>query len=140
MGVLIEVRVKKTLRSKHREFRLDVDIATSDELIVIFGASGSGKSITFQAIAGLVTPDSGVIRVGDRVLFDSERGHNVPARERNVGFLFQDYKLFPHLTVEQNVGFPLSPLWRYQPEARDMGRIHELLELFQLTAMARSYP
>src|SRR5262252_1680930 len=138
--MLIEVKIKKTLRSKRREFRLDVDIATSDQLIVIFGASGSGKSLTFQAIAGLLKPDSGSIRVGERVLFDSDRGVNVAARDRNVGFLFQDYKLFPHLTVAQNVGFPLTSLWRHLPPRRLMGRVEELLELFELTAMADSYP
>jgi len=138
--MLIEVKVKKVLRSKHREFRLDVDIVTADPLIVIFGASGSGKSITFQAIAGLVKPDVGLIRIGERVLFDSNRGYNLPARERNVGFLFQDYKLFPHLTVAQNVGFPLSPLWRHDPPQQFMGRVNELLELFELSGMARSYP
>jgi molybdate transport system ATP-binding protein len=138
--MLIEVKIRKVLRSKHREFRLDVEIVSSDELIVIFGASGSGKSITFQAIAGLVKPDTGLIRIGDKVLFDSARGHSVRARDRNVGFLFQDYKLFPHLTVEQNVGFPLSPLWSHQAPSRMKTRVDELLELFELTAMARSYP
>ena len=58
-----------------------------------------------------------------------------------MGFLFQDYKLFPHLTVVQNVGFPLSPLWRrHQPQPHQMSGVDELLELFELTAMARSYP
>jgi molybdate transport system ATP-binding protein len=136
----IEVRVKKLLRSKHREFRLDIEITSSEQLIVIFGPSGSGKSITFQAIAGLLKPDSGLVRMGDRVLFDSTRGVNVPARDRNVGFLFQDYKLFPHLTVAQNVGFALSRLWQHEPPANAMSRVNELLEIFELSGMARSYP
>jgi molybdate transport system ATP-binding protein len=136
----IEVRVKKILRSHHREFRLDVEFVSSEQLMVIFGPSGSGKSTMFQAIAGLIKPDSGLIRVGDKVLFDSERGWNVAARDRNVGLLFQDYKLFPHLTVVQNVGFPLSSLWHHQPPARAMGRVNELLEIFELSALARSYP
>src|SRR5262245_6017135 len=136
----IEVKVKKLLRSKHREFRLDIEIASSEKLIVIFGPSGSGKSITFQTIAGLLKPDSGLVRVGDKVLFDSTRGVNVPARDRNVGFLFQDYKLFPHLTVAQNVGFALTPLWRHQPPESALERVNELLKIFELGGMANSYP
>ena len=112
----IEVSIRKTLRSKAREFHLDVEFTCQDDVSVIFGASGSGKSATLRAIAGLDRPDSGRIVVDGRVLFDSARAIDVPARVRSVGYVFQDYALFPHLTVEENVALPVNPWWRWPPE------------------------
>jgi molybdate transport system ATP-binding protein len=100
----------------------------------VFGPSGSGKSITLQCIAGLVTPDAGRIEVGNRVLFDSNARIDVPPQARNVGFVFQDYALFPHLTVEKNVAFGL------QRDARATARVAEFLSVFELSALARSFP
>jgi molybdate transport system ATP-binding protein len=138
--VKIRVEIRKTLRAREREFRLDTVFATDRDRIVIFGASGSGKSVTLQCIAGLMTPDEGIIQVGERVLFDSAAGINLPPQERGVGFLFQDYALFPHLTVEDNVGFGLKrgAYARLDASARD--KVHRLLEAFELRGLARSYP
>lgn len=107
--------------------------------LVLFGPSGSGKSLTLQVVAGLLRPESGRIEVGGRVLFDSVEAIDVPARRRRVGFLFQDYALFPHLTLEQNLRFGLARLWRRDtPEMR--ARVAGLLESFGLTAQARHLP
>lgn len=136
----IEVDIRKTLRAGAQAFHLDVAFVCEDDLNVIFGASGAGKSITLKTIAGLERPDSGRIAVDGRVLFDSATGIDVPARNRKVGYLFQDYALFPHLTVEENVGFAESPWWRRQPGRDAMRRVRDLLELFEIAELANSYP
>ncbi|HYR44204.1 MAG TPA: ATP-binding cassette domain-containing protein [Terriglobia bacterium] len=136
----IEVQIQKMLRSSGREFHLDVEFTCLDDVSVVFGASGSGKSATLRAIAGLDRPDSGRIVVDGRVLFDSARGIDVPARMRSVGYLFQDYALFPHLTVEDNVAFPVNPWWRRRPAREVAKRIRDLMDIFEIGSVAQSYP
>ncbi len=136
----IEVRFKKTLRSAAREFRLNVEFTCDDDLNVIFGASGAGKSVTLRAIAGLEKPDAGRIAVDGTVLFDSDLGVDVPARSRSVGYVFQDYALFPHLTVEGNIAFPLSRWWRPRRASDVTRRVRDLLEIFEIGALAQSFP
>ena len=105
-------------------FALDADWKVDDGVVVLFGPSGAGKSLTLQCMAGLVRPDSGSIRVGNRVLYDSTRGINVPTRDRRLGVVFQGYALFPHLTVTENIGFGLSHL----PHSMRRARVAEMLE------------
>ncbi len=136
----IEVEIRKTLRADGREFHLDVAFTCEDDISVVFGPSGSGKSVTLKALAGLERPDGGRIAVDGRVLFDSRNGINLAARERGVGYLFQDYALFPHLTVEQNVSFALLHWWQRRPTADMRRRVTDLLEIFELTGLERSYP
>ena len=136
----IEVQIRKTLRSAAREFHLDVDFTCVDDLNVIFGASGSGKSVTLRAIAGLERPDSGRIAVNGAVLYDSKRGIDVPARLRSVGYVFQDYALFPHLTAEENIAFPLCRWWWPRPSAEVAKRVRDLMDIFEIANLARSYP
>jgi molybdate transport system ATP-binding protein len=130
----VRVDIRKTLRSSDREFRLEASFSAEHDRIVVFGPSGSGKSITMQCIAGLLRPDAGRIEIGDRVLFDAQAGIDVPPQSRNVGFVFQDYALFPHLSVEKNVGFGLKN------SGDAAARITQFLELFELTPLARSLP
>lgn len=136
----MEVDIRKTLRSHSREFRLDVAFACEENLNVMFGASGAGKSVTLKAIAGLERPDEGRIAVNGRVLFDSEAGIDVPARERGVGYLFQDYALFPHLSVEENIAFGLKSWWEWRPHRDVRRKVADLLEIFEIPALAASYP
>ncbi|MGB8701836.1 MAG: sulfate/molybdate ABC transporter ATP-binding protein, partial [Thermosynechococcaceae cyanobacterium] len=88
-------------------FDLDVAFAAGQNTLGLLGASGAGKSLILRCIAGIETPTSGRITLNGRVLFDAHRGINVPSRDRRVGFLFQNYALFPHLTVAQNIAFGL---------------------------------
>jgi len=88
-------------------FTLDVSWTAGDGVAVLFGPSGAGKTLTLQCLAGLVQPDAGRVVVDDRVLFDAETGINLPPQQRRVGYVFQGYALFPHLTVAGNVGFGL---------------------------------
>jgi ABC-type sugar transport system ATPase subunit len=82
---------------------------------VIYGPSGAGKSMLLQILAGLITPDYGRVSFADERIFDSREGVDVPARARRFGYLFQDYALFPQLSVRQNVAFALSEGWRNPP-------------------------
>lgn len=93
------VDIEKTLGS----FRLKVCFETEGEVFAILGASGCGKSLTLKCIAGIERPDRGVIRLDGRTLFDSEKRINLPARKRRIGYLFQDYALFPNMTVLENI-------------------------------------
>jgi molybdate transport system ATP-binding protein len=136
----IQVDIKKRLWSGRRVFRLDVAFASEKDFVVLFGPSGVGKSLTLQTIAGLTTPDEGRIVVGERILFDSHRKIRVPARQRNVGYVFQDYTLFPHLTVAQNVSFGLKQGWPwYLPQGERLS-LEEALEIFALTPLKYSLP
>ena len=76
-------------------------------ITIIFGPSGAGKTTLLDCIAGLTTPDSGKITIGERILFDQTRGTNIPVQSRKIGYVFQDLALFPHLTVRKNVEYGL---------------------------------
>ena len=91
------------IRKKLGNFLLDVEFSCGDGILALLGASGCGKSMTLKCIAGIETPDEGRIVLGDRVLFDSDRRINLPSQQRRVGYLFQNYALFPHMTVAQNI-------------------------------------
>lgn len=121
------------------QFDLHAGFTTQSRRIALFGPSGSGKSLTLMALAGLLRPDHGSIVLRGRTLFDSSRKVNVPARKRNIGMLFQDYALFPHLTVRDNVAFGLKPV--FGPlKAAHRERVDELLELCGLSDFAGQRP
>jgi molybdate transport system ATP-binding protein len=138
--VKLEVDVRKLFVSAEREFRLDVRFTCDEDLVVIFGPSGSGKSLTIQSIAGILTPDDGAVRLGGRVLFDSSMRINRPARERGVGFVFQDYALFPHLSVADNVAFCELGVLPRKLRGENASRLEELLTAFEVDHLAAMYP
>jgi molybdenum ABC transporter ATP-binding protein len=88
-----------------RPFRLELALAVGRETIALVGPSGAGKTSALRAIAGLARPERGRIVLAGRVLFDAASGIDLPPEERRVGYVFQDYALFPHMTVEQNVAY-----------------------------------
>ncbi|MHB8173421.1 MAG: sulfate/molybdate ABC transporter ATP-binding protein [Nitrospirota bacterium] len=133
------MNIKKTMASGHRRFNLDVSFSSHGYYTILSGPSGSGKSLTLRCIAGVETPDSGRIEIGGRVLFDSGNRINMPVRERKIGYLFQDYALFPHLNVADNVGFGLKKLLK-PLSRRDKENVSELLQIFGLGEMAESLP
>lgn len=98
---MLEVKITKKLWY----FELDIEFSLDKEILVLWAPSGAGKTTILHCLAGLFTPTSGNIILNNRVLYSSEQGINIPTRERNIGYLFQDYALFPHLTVRENVTY-----------------------------------
>jgi molybdate transport system ATP-binding protein len=137
---MFEVDIEKHFPLRQGGFHLRVLFATDSRKVVVFGASGSGKTLTLKALGGLLTPDQGRIAVGGRALFDAATGLNIPARKRGMGYLFQDYGLFPHLTVRQNVGFGLAPFWSFHSGNGRRSRVNRLLERFEIAHLAGSLP
>ncbi len=116
MGLAVEIE------KRLGEFQLEVRFETDGEPLALLGASGSGKSVTLRCIAGLLTPDRGRITLDDRVLFDSAAGVNLPPRQRRVGYLFQQYALFPHWTARQNIAAAVGDRRRRQAVAEEQLR------------------
>jgi len=117
-------------------FMLDVAFEVPAGVTILFGASGSGKSLTLKSIAGLVQPDAGLITVGESVLFDSARGINLPIRERRTGFVFQNLALLPHLSAARNVEFAMTDL----PKSTRRAHAMSLLENFNVGYVAERRP
>lgn len=117
-------------------FTLKVAFSTGGDTLGLLGASGSGKSMTLRCIAGMETPTRGRIVLNSRVLFDSAKSINLPSRERKVGFLFQNYALFPHLTVARNINFGLQGF----SKAERARRVEEQMALAQLQGLEDRYP
>jgi molybdate transport system ATP-binding protein len=141
---VFDVRIAHTVGDARRTFRLDLAFRTGARRTVLIGPSGSGKTLTLQAIAGLLVPASGRIAFGGQALFDATAGVAVPARARRFGVVFQDYALFPHLTVRQNVAFGLVRGWR-NPSAREVddadgARVEAVLRRLELAPMAHQRP
>ena len=136
----IHVEIEKKLVSRGRCFTLKAAFSSDRQFVVLFGPSGSGKTMTLQSIAGLMTPDSGRIAFKDRVLFDSESRTDIPSRHRGIGYVFQDYALFPHLTVLENVGFGLKKNWQWRLSRPVRLEIEEFLEIFEIAHLANSLP
>jgi molybdate transport system permease protein len=128
----LSVDVVKSLES----FCLDLNFQTKNRIVGLLGESGAGKSMTFRMIAGIETPDSGHIQLSGRILYDSARKVNLPAAQRKVGVVFQDYALFPHYTAAENVEFALHEF----PAAERRGRALQLLELLQVQDLSERFP
>lgn len=136
----ISLDIGKTLRSPGRQFQLELRFAVEAQRVVVFGPSGAGKSQMMKALAGLTTPDRGRIELAGRCLYDGAAGINLPARERNVAYLFQDYALFPHLNVRQNIAFGLRRGWRNPRAGADDEAVRYWLQVFELEHVARQFP
>ena len=121
------------LKKKYRDFDLHVSGEVGAEWLVLLAASGGGKSLTLNMMAGFVRPDEGRVRLGERVLFDKAKGIRQPIRTRKMGYVFQNYALFPHMTVAENVGYGL-------PAGIDSGAISRWLTFFQMEGREAAYP
>ena len=125
------VNIEKRLR----DFTLAANFTLTDTTLALLGASGSGKSMTLRCIAGLERPDRGQIVLNGRTLYDSEKGINLPPQARSVGYLFQNYALFPNMTVRENIIFALDG----SPEEKE--RIFkENVARFSLEGLENAYP
>ena len=134
--MVLTVKIKKKLKN----FKLDVDFSAEAGCMGILGASGSGKSMTLKCIAGIETPDEGIIILDNRILFDSEKGINLKPQERRVGYLFQNYALFPNMTVSQNIEIG----WKTRhPSANNHDtdeQVSKMIQRFHLSGLEHQYP
>jgi len=128
----LEIEAERKLEN----FTLKVAFRSGQGVVGLLGPSGAGKSMTLRMIAGVTTPDRGRIVLNGRVLFDSATNENVPAARRRIGVVFQDYALFPHLTVAENVAFGLQALSKPDQHAR----VERELAAMQITDLANRYP
>jgi molybdate transport system ATP-binding protein len=125
-GAGLQVRVRRTLTSEDGGFQLNVAFALEKGITILFGPSGAGNTTLLDCIAGRAYPDQGRILAGARVLFDSEEGIDLSPAERKIGYVFQDLALFPHLSVEANVGYGLSGLKSEERRQRVAGALESL--------------
>ncbi|MBN3802712.1 ATP-binding cassette domain-containing protein [Paraburkholderia sp. Ac-20336] len=136
----LDVAIRKTFETAERRFTLDVSFRANTQRLVLFGPSGAGKSLTLQAIAGLLRPDEGSITLHGTTLFDSASGVDQKPQARKIAYLFQDYALFPHLNVRQNIGFGLRRGW-FNPRARGSHpQVDYWLEALELRGVAGNHP
>lgn len=126
------VDIEKKLGSFHLQVKFEAD----NSVLALLGASGCGKSMTLKCIAGIVRPDRGRIVLNGRVLFDSEQGINLPPQKRRVGYLFQQYALFPHMTVEENIAVGL----RTKDRAARKAAVAEKIKAFRLEGLETLRP
>lgn len=119
-------------------FRMDLELHAENEILALLGASGSGKSMTLRCIAGIEHPDEGRIVVNGVTLFDSEKGIDLSPQERHVGLLFQNYALFPNMTVEQNILTGMNAFSISRKEKRE--KCHEMMERFYLNGLEKHRP
>ncbi|HQK41040.1 MAG TPA: ATP-binding cassette domain-containing protein, partial [Flavobacterium alvei] len=122
---VIAIDIEKKMFTVNGEINLAIQTSIKmGELVALFGSSGAGKTTLLRILAGLVTPDKGIIKFGETVWFDSGNRINIPPQNRNISLMFQDYALFPNMTVEGNIQFAQSE--------KDDQAVDELLSVFGL--------
>lgn len=135
---MIRVKLRKTFaaRPDSAPFSLDVEFEAAAGVTVLFGPSGSGKTLTLDLISGFVRPDEGRILLDDQILFDGPSGVFIEPRDRNCGYVFQNYALFPHMTLRENLAFAAER----RPRLERHRLVNEMLEKFRLTDAAGRRP
>lgn len=130
---VIFIDVEKRMLTANGPMNLDIQATIpAGELVALFGESGAGKTTLLRILAGLVNPDKGLVRFGNTVCFDSAKRINILPQQRNISLMFQDYALFPNMTVEQNIQYA-------QPE-KNKSTVNELLNLFGLSEFRKRKP
>jgi len=135
---MIRARLRKTFptRPDSTGFSLDLEFTTAAGITVLFGPSGAGKTLVLDSIAGFVRPDQGRILLDDEILFDGATGVHLPPQARNCGYVFQNYALFPHMTLRQNLEFAVER----KPRLERHRRVNEMIERFRLADPAGRRP
>ena len=133
------------LKKHFHSFSIDIGFSTEENMSVLFGPSGAGKSLLLNLLSGIVKPDQGFVRIEEREVFNSETGINVPIRDRQIGYLFQDYALFPHMTVFENIAYGINSLPKNSSRyafKRDKikTKVEELLDLMRLGGLEHRFP
>src|SRR5271170_6567656 len=135
---MIQAKLRKTFPagSDSAGFALDIEFRAAAGITVLFGPSGSGKTLTLDSIAGFVRPDEGRILVDDEILFDGATGVHLRPQARNCGYVFQNYALFPHMTLRENLVFAAER----RPRLERHRRVNEMIERFRLADAAGRRP
>ena len=124
--------LKAHFKKKLPTFELEVDISLNQGILALVGPSGAGKTTILQCVAGLQTPSWGEINIHDKAVFSSEQGTDVPIRNRRIGYVFQDYALFPHMTVEKNVMYGKPKKGNIPNKALTVSNVLEMLKIEHL--------
>ena len=130
---MLEVKIKKKLNN----FTLDIDFKTDDDVLGLIGESGCGKSMTLKCIAGIETPDEGRIILGDQVLYDSDKKINIKPQDRHIGYLFQNYALFPQMSVKKNVIVSVNKKYK---DNEKLDIVDSILEFLNIKQLENRYP
>ena len=130
---MLKVDIKKELET----ITLDVDFETSEGILGLIGASGSGKSMTLKCIAGIEKPDEGLIVINDKVLFDSKNRINLKPQDRGIGYLFQNFALFPQMKIKKNVLVSVNK--KYSNDEREK-KVIEILDMLNIRDLQDLYP
>ncbi len=134
--------LRAEIHKKLGSFSLDAEFEAGRGCLGILGSSGCGKSMTLKSVAGIVRPDRGRITLGEQVLFDGAAHIDLPPRKRRVGYLFQNYALFPNMTVEQNIAVGLGGLsgWFHKSRPQTAERVVQMVGRFHLEGLEKHYP
>jgi molybdate transport system ATP-binding protein len=134
----LHARLTKSFPASHESaaFTLDVELTASPGVTVLYGASGAGKTLTLGCISGFVHPDAGRVLLDDRILYDASARVRLPPRERRCGYVFQNYALFPHMTLRQNLTFAAEG----RPRLDRHRFVNDMLERFRITEFSARYP
>lgn len=137
IGAPLQVRVRKARQGANGQpFVLEVALEIPPGITILFGPSGAGKSTLLDCIAGLVRPETGSVRVGQETWFDSSAAIDIPVHQRQIGYVFQTPALFPHLTVEENIGYGITRLAAREQKQR----IEEILNAFKIGGLRTRKP
>lgn len=130
---MLEINIEKSMLTSEGKANLKINTEiSSNELLCLFGHSGAGKTTLLRILAGLLKPEKGRVVLGDEVWFDSEKKINLTPQQRNVGFMFQDYALFPNMSVRKNIEFA--------QKGKNKEDVDNLLSHFGLDALQKQYP
>src|SRR5574340_938902 len=120
-----------SLKKTFPGFDTSVELAAGQELMVLFGPSGAGKSLILKMVSGIIRPDTGTVSVDGETVFDSSSGVDAPIRKRKIGYLFQDYALFPHMSVHENIAYGVPRADKSKADCR----LNELIEFLRLSGL-----
>lgn len=131
---MIEFKISKKLQSASGEMTLNLDFRIKEnDFVTLYGASGSGKTTTLQILSGLMNPDEGIIKVNNTIWLDNHSKINMPPQKRKIGYVFQDYALFPNMSVRENLTFALE-------KGQDKTIVDELLQTMELVSLQHQKP